>query len=150
MKTLTDTYFRKARIEDVDNIVCCIASALDDFKEMPLSQHFFSRVVLQEILNDEKFHYFIAELRTEVIGVIAYKEPAHIYHFFIHSTVQGRGLGTQILNQVLEIIIKNQVNLITVNASLNSVLFYENFGFIQKSGIESIEDMKFIKMEKAI
>lgn len=34
--------------------------------------------------------------------MIAYKQPTHIFHFFVHPNLQFQGVGTLLFNYVLD------------------------------------------------
>lgn len=150
MRNLNSIHIRQAEIADAENIASCIALALNHFDEMPKSKSLFSKEALVSHINHQEIKYFVAELKQSLVGVIAYKQPAHIFHFFVHPNLQFQGVGTHLFNYVLDQLTQMDIQQITVNAHIGAVHFYKKLGFTSQSEVDIFEDMKFIRMKKMI
>ena len=39
------------------------------------------------------FSYHVAEVSSEIVGVVGVRDSSHLYHLFVAEAFQGRGLG---------------------------------------------------------
>ncbi|EZQ10405.1 GNAT family N-acetyltransferase [Acinetobacter sp. Ver3] len=150
MRDLNTIHIRQAEIADVENIASCIAFALNHFDEMPKSKSLFSKEALVSHINHQEIKYFVAELKQSLVGMIAYKQPTHIFHFFVHPNLQFQGVGTHLFNYVLDQLTQTEIQQITVNAHIGAVHFYKKLGFTSQNEVDIFEDLKFIRMKKMI
>ncbi|MGN0634287.1 MAG: GNAT family N-acetyltransferase [Oscillospiraceae bacterium] len=81
----------------------------------------------------------------ELIGIIATRnEGAHVALFFVKGVHQGKGIGRNLWNVVLE---ENASETVTVHSSLYAVPIYEKLGFVQTGDIQEDHGIKYIPME---
>ncbi|MVZ64451.1 GNAT family N-acetyltransferase [Sphingobacterium sp. DK4209] len=89
---------------------------------------------LIEYLNNEREEYFVIEQDTHLVGAggINYKgNDAYISWDFVDASLQGLGIGKQLLSHRLEIIKSNKtVERIIVRTSQFAFKFYEKNGFV--------------------
>ena len=88
------------------------------------------------------FSYLIAEVGSELAGVVALRDKRHLYHLFVAQAHQGKGIGRGLWLMVKESALGAGNNGdFTVNSSLNAVPVYERFGFspigakVEKNGV---------------
>ena len=78
---------------------------------------------------DNWFHLCAFE-GDKLIGVVVVRPPSHLYHLFVASDFQKRGIGGQLFAAADAATIANsQSRILTVNSSLNAVPVYERLGF---------------------
>jgi len=85
-----------------------------------------------------KYHVLIGcTEKDKLIGILEIRNNNHISLFFVEEKSQGVGIGRKMFEYFLRILKDEHINveLITVNSSPNSVIFYEKLGF-KKSGEE--------------
>jgi N-acetylglutamate synthase-like GNAT family acetyltransferase len=83
---------RKANIQDTNAIVEVIAPFVDAVISSEEGRQRFQPEMIQTIFERADIHYFVAEKEHQVIGVVAYMEPAHYYAFFPEPSLSGAGL----------------------------------------------------------
>jgi len=90
----------------------------------------------------------IAELSSEIIGVIAIRDNNHIALLFVDSRFQRRGVGRQLFGKALEVCRCDELGLsqITVNASLNSIKVYGCLGFTPTDVEQCVNGIRFVPM----
>ena len=87
------------------------------------------------------------EQNQTVLGIIAYKEPSHIVHFFVDTAVQKQGIGRKLWNYVAAELQKN-ITLISVNSSCYAQPIYQKFGFKTVSELIEAHGLRFVMMQK--
>ena len=90
----------------------------------------------------------IAELSSEIIGVIEVRDYNHIALLFVDPQFQRKGVGRELFRKALEMCRGTEVSLsrLTVNASPNSIKAYESMGF-QATDIEQcVNGIRFVPM----
>lgn len=68
----------------------------------------------------------LMEDSRRITGVVELREGRHVAIFFVASDCQRRGVGRRLMSALSEYM---RADVITVNASLNSVAAYEHYGF---------------------
>ena len=97
------------------------------------------------------FPHWVAINDTLILGVVVVKPPSHIYHLFVNTDQQREGIGRILLNRALRYILEEQHrDLVTVNASLNSVDAYKSFGFAESSDICEDGGVRFQPMSQTL
>ncbi|NJK68084.1 MAG: GNAT family N-acetyltransferase [Microcoleus sp. CSU_2_2] len=96
---------------------------------------------------------FVAEAGAKIVGFGELEANGHIDRFYCHKDFQGKGVGTQILEQI-ELQAKNLgINKLFTEASITAKPFFANKGFIviKQQEVER-RGQKFINfaMEKLI
>ena len=75
---------------------------------------------------------------------------SHIALLFVDTDFHGKGIGTNLIQEAINMCLKNNPDLeaITVSSSPNSLSFYKSVGF--EIGAEEVNEngMRFIPMEK--
>ncbi len=97
----------------------------------------------------QKNHFsLIAELGSEIVGVIEVRNYSHVALLFVDSRFQRRGVGTELLRKALEICRRSESNLsqVSVNASPNSITAYERMGFTPTDVDQCVNGIRFVPM----
>ena len=66
---------------------------IDEFAINDSGRQLFSASMIEKMLENPEIHYFVYSDHQQMIGVIAYKNPAHLVHFFISKEKQAQGIG---------------------------------------------------------
>ena len=151
---------RQAQLGDLEKIVQLIAPFMNDFiveddkQPMNEGQRHFSRSVIQAYLEDAGIHYFVAEKQIQqqhcIVGIMAYRAPRHILHFFVDATWQGQGVGTQLWQFVQTHMGLEKGQCVTVNSSCFAEKIYKKMGFSTVSDVQEAQGLRFIQMQKQI
>jgi len=90
----------------------------------------------------------VAEIESEIIGVIGFRDWSHIFLLFIKGDYQGKGIANLLLNESLKRCKSGNHNLenVTVNSSPNAVTAYERMGFIATSKEQLTKGICFVPM----
>ncbi|QUM89041.1 GNAT family N-acetyltransferase [Moritella sp. 36] len=97
---------------------------------------------------DAGYVYHVAELNSELIGVVGMKENAHLYHLFIADSQQGKGLSRTLWELARDVCLANgNEGKFTVNSALNATDVYLKFGFVPVSGVRERAGIKDMPME---
>jgi len=93
------------------------------------------------------FSYRVARVDARIVGVVALRDNAHLFHLFVAQAFQGRGLATR-LWQLVQSEARRAGNpgAFTVNASLNAVPLYEKFGFAREGEVQRVHGVAFQPM----
>ena len=118
---------RPAKATDIKQIVELIQPYIKDFALNAEGEAKFSQDMIEKLLEMQSIEYFVFEKDLSIIGVIAYKQPSHLIHFFVKQDSQQQGIGRQ-LWMFLEDKLSQQHSKITVNSSCYAKPVYENFG----------------------
>lgn len=92
---------RPATHADLEQIERLIQPYIADFAISREGEEKFSSALILKLLNTPQVHYYVYEQNETVLGIIAYKEPAHIVHFFVDTAVQKQGIGRKLWNYVV-------------------------------------------------
>ena len=87
------------------------------------------------------------EQNQTVLGIIAYKEPSHIVHFFVDTAVQKQGIGRKLWNYVVAKL-QGNITMISVNSSCYAQPIYQKFGFKAVSEVIEAHGLRFVMMQK--
>lgn len=90
----------------------------------------------------------IAELGSEIVGVIEIRNYSHVALLFVDSRFQRRGVGRELLRKALEICRRNDSSLsqLSVHASPNSITAYERMGFKPTDVEQCVNGIRFVPM----
>lgn len=81
-------------------------------------------------MSDQAYRYYVAEQDGKIIGMIAMRGNTHLYHLFVDSTLHGSGLGRALWEYArAECVRRGNSGRYTVDATPDTVGFYERFGF---------------------
>jgi len=89
---------------------------------------------------------FVYELENKILGTVSF-DKNYIFSMYINPDYQGKNIGKELMKFAEDLIFKNYSN-ITLNASINSVIFYELLNYIKKEEIYQEGYGKSILMEK--
>ena len=79
----------------------------------------------------------------DMIGVVVVKPQSHLYHLFVQTEFQRKGIGTKLFTAADDATLAStNSRLTTVNSSLNVVPAYERFGFTVNGAIDETNGVK--------
>ncbi len=144
-----DIAIRQARPSDADAISRMIVGMAHYFLTDPAAtdcQPFLETLTPPATANriaSERFRYFVAEDAGGLIGVIAMRDGAHLYHLFVDATKHRQGIARSLWEHAR---VESGNTSFTVNSSLFAVPAYQRLGFIAKSGVQSANGLSFVPM----
>ncbi|NHB56574.1 GNAT family N-acetyltransferase [Acinetobacter sp. 194] len=141
---------RQATAQDLNQILALIHPFIDDFAVDDEGREKFSLQMIQQLIEQPDIHYFVYLQASEIVGVMAYREPAHIVHFFVKEEQQGQGIGRALWSHVQVVINRVDTQIITVNSSCFAEKIYKKMGFESVSEVIEAHGLRFIKMQKHI
>ena len=147
---------RTATSSDIDQITALIAPFIDEFAVDQNGRQLFTAHMIQRFIENSEIDYFVYENNHKIIGVIAYKQPAHLIHFFVDQSFHGQGIGRAmwefVLNQLIQkhaskhSSLENQSLVCTVNSSCYAQVVYEKFGFKAISNVIINRGLRYVSM----
>ena len=139
---------RPATHTDLEQIERLIQPYIADFAISREGEEKFSSAAILKLLNTEQVHYYVCEQNESILGIIAYKEPAHLVHFFVDIAVQKQGIGRKLWNYVVAELQEN-ITTISVNSSCYAQPIYQKFGFETVSEVIEAHGLRFVMMQKS-
>ncbi|WP_374174242.1 GNAT family N-acetyltransferase [Flavobacterium tructae] len=127
---------RKVEKQDLDFVY----QAINELENEILDFEVFSQIFDENISNPKNL-YLIAENEIEGLGFISFHTQNLLHHcglvgeiqeFFIHQNYRGKGIGRQLINEILQYADQNNLKSIEVTTNkrrVENVLIYENLGF---------------------
>lgn len=127
---------RKVEQQDLDFVyqsICELENEILDFE-------IFAAIFNENISNPNNL-YLLAENENEGVGFISFHTQNLLHHcglvgeiqeFFIHQNYRAKGIGRQLINQILQYADQNNLKSIEVTTNkrrVENVLIYENLGF---------------------
>jgi GNAT superfamily N-acetyltransferase len=113
-------------------------------------EEFMKYIQPEELSSRTQGNHFslIAELDSEIVGVIEIRNYSHVALLFVDSRFQRKGVGRELLRKAMEICRRNELSLsqVTVNASPNSVTAYERMGFKPTDAEQCVNGIRFVPM----
>ncbi|MGF1722393.1 GNAT family N-acetyltransferase [Vibrio kyushuensis] len=108
-------------------------------------QEYKERVLpdLASTLDNNKFLSIKAVSGEELLGFAALRDGNYLTHLFVSSSLQGSGLGSDLLNHLLS---KTDANEISLRSSVNAVGFYSRNGFTATSEEAEFNGIRFVPM----
>ena len=112
-------------------------NALEDCVFPKESQH----AIFLENLSNPKHIFLLSEINQIPVGFLSCHVQNLIHHgglvgeiqeFFIHQNYRGKGIGRQLINEILQYADRNNLKSIEVTTNkrrVENVLIYENLGF---------------------
>lgn len=115
------------------------------------AEPFFASITPDAILGNLQsiqFHYWvICDPNAKIIGTIALRDNAHLYHFFVRSEAHGQGHGKRLWQHARDHALTNgNPGAFTVNASLFARDLYTRFGFVACDDIQETHGLRFLPM----
>ena len=93
------------------------------------------------------YSYHVARSQGQLVGVVALRDNAHLFHLFVAKPYQGLGLARRLWQVVqAEALQAGNPGRFTVNASLNAVPVYERFGFLRQREVQRVHGIAFQPM----
>lgn len=120
------------------SIACSLSEeGVTTFSQIAASSAFFDRMKGDNLM-------LVAENDGKIEGVIELKEGRHVAMFFISPECQKQGIGRKLLLAALN---DAKVAIVTVSASLSSVLAYKKYGFECKGEIAESAGLVYQNMD---
>ncbi|OHT46778.1 GNAT family N-acetyltransferase [Flavobacterium tructae] len=132
----SNTKIRKVEKQDLDFVY----QAINELENEVLDFEIFKEIFNENISNPRNV-YLIAENENEGLGFISFHTQNLLHHcglvgeiqeFFIHQNYRGKGIGRQLINEILQYADRNNLKSIEVTTNkrrVENVLIYENLGF---------------------
>jgi putative acetyltransferase len=73
---------------------------------------------------------FVAVINGEIVGYADVQSTGYIDHFFVSGKHPRRGIGSSLMQRIMEEAISLRVSLLTSNVSRTAQPFFARFGFI--------------------
>ncbi|BDA70523.1 acetyltransferase, gnat family [Calothrix sp. PCC 7716] len=132
---------RLSKPEDLDNILKLQADSLRALSPCYNSSQVESLIRSQGLArrNSDEI-VFVAEQNSEIVGFSCLiSNDSRIGGIFVHPNFIRQGIGTDLLDAIEKVAIKNQCKVIDVTSSLAAVKFYQANGYqtIRESGFFS-------------
>ena len=97
---------------------------------------------------DRGYDYKVAEEAGKVVGVVATRDDSHLYHLFVHESLQGTGLARKLWELAKsDCVARSGTEIFTVNSSLNAQEVYKSWGFVPLGGVRETGGVKDIPMK---
>lgn len=85
---------------------------------------------------------YIAKENNKILGFFEFEKDGYIDCFYVHYNYQGKGIGSLLLNKILKIAKKNNVDIIFANVSITAKSFFEKNNF-------KVKNKNIIKRDKS-
>ncbi|GIQ60359.1 N-acetyltransferase [Flavobacterium collinsii] len=127
---------RKVEKQDLDFVYQAINELENEILDFEVFKEIF-----EENISNKKNVYLIAENEIKGLGFISFHTQNLLHHcglvgeiqeFFIHQNYRGKGIGRQLINEILQYADRNNLKSIEVTTNkrrVENVLIYENLGF---------------------
>lgn len=144
---------RRASSTDAESISRLVRGLSDSFFQSPGgagAEPYFASTTSNAIASNiaaANFDCVVAEEGGVLVGYVALRDGRHLYHLFVASGHQGRGLARTLWN-----IVRHRAQEagnpgeFTVNASMNAVPVYERFGFKATSEVVRSHGIVYLPM----
>ena len=144
-----DITFRNAELSDARSI-SALVSALssehiaqtlgDGGLELLLSS--MDLAATRERIEDQWLHLCAFNV-DKLVGVVVVKPKCHLYHLFVETDFQNKGIGSQLFAKAdAATLAKTKAKLSTVNSSLNVVQVYQGLGFVADGPISDTNGVR--------
>lgn len=146
--------YREMERGEEAHVFAFVSGVFNEFVAPEYSQEgveeFMKYIQPHELTSRAQENHFslIAELGSEIIGMIEVLNYSHVALLFVDSRLQRRGVGSQLLRRALEICRRKEPSLlqVTVNASPNSITAYERMGFEPTDIEQCVNGIRFVPM----
>lgn len=86
----------------------------------------------------------------QLAGIVVIRPPRHLYHLFVRSDLQRRGIGRNLFRTADDRVFKDtSTRILTVNASLNAVDAYFRLGFVPAGDVVNSNGVRFQPMVRS-
>ena len=97
------------------------------------------------------FRYHVAEVESQLVGVVGVKDNSHLYHLFVAETFHRQGIARSLWQIAAEeCLVKGNPGEFTVNSSEYAQNAYAALGFVAQSGPQDKNGVIFIPMKLTI
>ena len=100
---------------------------------------------IRQCVRDPKYQYWVAHLRSDLVGVVAIRDGSHLYHLFVAEQHHRQGVGKLLWQHARDsAVAAGSSGTFTVNSTPYAVPIYESFGFkttgprVETKGIASV------------
>jgi predicted GNAT family N-acyltransferase len=94
-------------------------------------------------LDTERFQTLKVIFAGEIIGFGALRDGNYLTHLFVSKSMQGQGVGKQLLSTLLNTTGTKEISL---RSSINAVGFYESYGFEATGNEAEFNGIRFVPM----
>lgn len=94
-------------------------------------------------LDTERFQTLKVIFAGEIVGFGALRDGNYLTHLFVSKSMQGQGVGKQLLSTLLNTTGTKEISL---RSSINAVGFYESYGFEATGNEAEFNGIRFIPM----
>lgn len=125
---MTNINISKMTIDDLDSIKNILETDFDNF---------WSYNILKEELNNPRSYYIIAKKNEEILGfagIINTVDQYEITNIVVKKNYRKKGVGTLLLNNLIEFVKKNKPEKIYLEVNCNNksaIALYKKHGFIE-------------------
>lgn len=148
---------RAARVEDAEAVSVLITSLsryfLADPDDPGAAAAFLATLTpsaVRERLRDERYRYHVAEVDSELAGVVGMRDAAHLYHLFVAEPFHGRGIAAALWDAARrEALASGNPGEFTVNSSPHAIPVYERFGFRAAGALQVADGIAYLPMRLA-
>lgn len=100
-------------------------------------------------LASDRFEYVLACDAGEMVGFIAMRDVTHVFHLFVQSACQGRGVASALWREARRRAERRQQDAVyTVNSSLRAIPVYEGWGFQATGPVQRVHGISFLPMSR--
>ena len=97
------------------------------------------------------YRYHLAEVKSQLIGVVGVRDNSHLYHLFVAESYQRQGVATGLWQLAMQACLdEGNPGEFTVNSSNYAQKVYETLGFVAQSGSQDKNGVIFIPMRLTI
>ena len=97
------------------------------------------------------YRYHVAEVKEQLVGVVAVKDNSHLYHLFVAQDYQRQGIASSLWQLAKQVCLEHgNPGEFTVNSSKYAQGVYEGMGFVAQSGPQEKNGVIFIPMKLKI
>lgn len=112
-----------------------------------INNFLYSKETINEY-NNKQMRIYGYYINNNLAGVISINKNNYIKFLFVDKKYLNKEIGRKLLDYIVSITPPNTK--ITLDSSLSSKDFYIKYGFIQKSDVLQMNEMKYIEMEYQI
>ncbi|MFM8899562.1 MAG: GNAT family N-acetyltransferase [Burkholderiales bacterium] len=98
-------------------------------------------------IQSTRYQFTVAEAGNSLAGVIGVRDTTHLFHLFVATDHQRKGLAKMLWQHVLgNLQARAYLGPVTVNSSLSAQPVYERFGFLPSGSVTHADGIAFIPM----
>lgn len=148
---------RKANKEDIKEIEKihkdCVKKINAKFYSSAIVQEWLKQISAENIKDQFKNSIWaVLLIKEKIVGFVQFSiRTKELFQINIKPSLNGRGYGKKMYEYIEKYFIKKRVKIISLNATLNAVKFYNKLGFKKVKRIKfklNNEFLEMIKMEK--